>query len=209
MGASPVIAVLRIEDAGQAKTMAQALVAGGVRTLEVTLRTPAALDAIAAMAEVEGAIVGAGTVLSPAQLARAAAAGATFIVSPGLTERLADAAFSSGLPFLPGVASASEIMAGLDLGLRHFKFFPAEAAGGVAALKSLAAPFADVRFCPTGGVTQDSLPRWLSVTQVLCVGGSWLVAPGPVEPETVRRAAERAIRAADRGPRVQDAQVAD
>ncbi|HEY7852103.1 MAG TPA: keto-deoxy-phosphogluconate aldolase, partial [Caulobacteraceae bacterium] len=130
MRLSPVIPVLTIEEAAWAAPIAKALVAGGIRTLEVTLRTPAALDAIAEMAKVEGAVVGAGTVLNPGDLAASLAAGARFIVSPGLTEPLARAAIAAGIPFLPGVANAGDIMRGLDLGLGHFKFFPAEAAGG-------------------------------------------------------------------------------
>jgi len=201
MRASPVIAVLTVEDATQAKPMAEALVAGGVRTLEVTLRTPAALDAIAAMAKVEGAVVGAGTVRDPSQLRSAVSAGARFIVSPGLTPRLAEAALQADLPFLPGVATASEIMCGLELGLRHFKFFPAEAAGGLPALRSLAGPFADVRFCPTGGISETSLPDWLALPQVLCVGGSWLVPARGFDPVATRQAAERAIAAAGKAGR--------
>lgn len=177
MTAGPVIAVLTLDEAGRAAEVARALVAGGVRVLEVTLRTPAALDAIAAMARVEGAIVGAGTVVSADQVDAAARAGAQFLVSPGLTERVARAALASGLPFLPGIATAGDIMRGMELGLDRFKFFPAIAAGGLPALKSLAAPFGDARFCPTGGITPDNAGAWLAEPSVLCVGGSWLVKP--------------------------------
>ena len=178
MRATPVIPVLTIDDATHARELATVLVAGGLRVLEVTLRTPAALDAIRRMNLVPGAIVGAGTVLNTAQLGDARAVGAEFIVSPGLTEDLAHAVRIAGIPFLPGVATASEIMRGLDVGLTHFKFFPAEAAGGAAALKALAAPFAQCRFCPTGGITVKTAPEWLAIEQVLCVGGSWVVPKG-------------------------------
>lgn len=193
MRASPVIAVLRVENLVDARPMAQALVAGGVRVLEVTLRTPAALDAIEAMASVEGAIVGAGTVFDAGQMRAAQAAGARFIVSPGLTQTLAEAALAAGIPFLPGVATASDILRGYELGLRHFKFFPAEAAGGVAALKSLIAPFQEARFCPTGGITEESLSRWLAVPEVLCVGGSWLVSSDAFDGDAARRTATAAM----------------
>ena len=178
MRTAPVIPVLVIEDAADAVPMAQALVAGGLRVLEVTLRTPAALDAIRAMREVEGAIVGAGTVTNQDQLQAAIDAGSQFIVSPGLTDTLGRAAVRAEIPFLPGIANAGDIMRGLDLGLTHFKFFPAEANGGIPALKALVGPFGDVKFCPTGGVKQDTAAHWLAIEQVLCVGGSWLVAKG-------------------------------
>ena len=178
MRTAPVIPVLVIDDAHHARELAEALVAGGLRVLEVTLRTPAAIDVIRRMNLVPGAIVGAGTVTSQAQLDEARAAGAQFIVSPGLTESLAHSAIAAGISFLPGVATASDIMRGLDLGLTHFKFFPAEAAGGIKALKALAAPFAQCRFCPTGGITAASAPEWLALEPVLCVGGSWIVPRG-------------------------------
>jgi 2-dehydro-3-deoxyphosphogluconate aldolase / (4S)-4-hydroxy-2-oxoglutarate aldolase len=178
MRTAPVIPVLVIEDAAHARPIAEALVAGGLRVLEITLRTPAALEAIQEMKSVEGAIVGAGTVLNESDLRASLDAGAEFIVSPGLTEPLGQAAVASGIPFLPGTSSASDIMRGLDLGLSHFKFFPASTSGGLPALKALAGPFGQVRFCPTGGITQDSAEEWLSHDQVLCVGGSWLVPKG-------------------------------
>jgi 2-dehydro-3-deoxyphosphogluconate aldolase/(4S)-4-hydroxy-2-oxoglutarate aldolase len=177
MRVAPVIPVLVIDDASYAKPIAEALVKGGLRVLEVTLRTAAALDVIREMSKVEGAIVGAGTVLNEADLQASIGAGAQFIVSPGLTEPLGKAAISSGIPFLPGTANAGDIMRGLDLGLNRFKFFPAEAAGGLKALKALAGPFGNVRFCPTGGVTQATAPDWLAEDAVLCVGGSWIVGP--------------------------------
>ncbi len=182
MRLAPVIPVLVIEDAADAEAIARALVGGGLRVLEVTLRTPAALEAIAEMRKVEGAVVGAGTVLNPDQLEQSLAAGAGFIVSPGLTEPLGRAAIAAGIPFLPGIATAADLMRGLDLGLTHFKFFPAETSGGIPALKALAGPFGGVRFCPTGGITQASAPAWLALEPVLCVGGSWLVPKGPVDP---------------------------
>jgi len=178
MRTAPVIPVLVIEDAHDARPIAEALVAGGLRVLEVTLRTEAAMDAIRRMNLVPGAIVGAGTVTNEAQFEEAYAAGAAFIVSPGLTENLAHVAVRTGVPFLPGVATAGEIMRGLDLGLRHFKFFPAEAAGGILALKALIAPFGGVSFCPTGGITAETAPDWLALRPVLCVGGSWVVPKG-------------------------------
>jgi len=178
MRTAPVIPVLVVEDLAEARPMAQALVAGGLRVLEVTLRTDAALDVIRAMREVPGAIVGAGTVLNQHQLDAALEAGAEFIVSPGLTEPLARGAIRAQVPFLPGVANAGDIMRGLDLGLAHFKFFPAMASGGIAALKALAAPFAGVRFCPTGGINEANAADWLALSPVLCVGGSWVAPKG-------------------------------
>lgn len=193
MRLSPVIPVLVIDDAAEAREIAEALVAGGLRVLEVTLRTPAALDAIREMAKVEGAVVGAGTVLNPSDLGKALEAGSQFIVSPGLTDSLGRAAIESGTAFLPGVANAGDIMRGLDLGLSHFKFFPAETSGGIPALKALAGPFGAVRFCPTGGVTLESAPRWLALDPVLCVGGTWLVKRGvPVDRSAITAAAREA-----------------
>ncbi len=189
MRTSPVIPVLVVHDAAEAFPLAQALVAGGLRVLEVTLRTPAALDAIAEMKRVPGAIVGAGTVVSADQFGRAMDAGAEFIVSPGLTERLAEPVLASGVPYLPGVSDAGDIMRGLDLGLTRFKFFPAEASGGRAALKALAGPFGECRFCPTGGITPESAEEWLAMEPVLCVGGTWLAGGAMAEVEAKARAA--------------------
>ena len=188
----PVIPVLVIDEVDHAVPLAEALVAGGLRVLEVTLRTPAALEAIRAMKQVSGAVVGAGTVLNPEQLDHALAAGSEFIVSPGLTGPLGRAAVDSGVPFLPGVATSGEIMRGLDLGLTHFKFFPAMAAGGIPALQAIGGPFAEVRFCPTGGVTEATAPDWLALDQVLCVGGSWIAPRGPVDHAAVTASASRA-----------------
>ncbi len=192
MRLAPVIPVLVIEDAAHAEPIARALVAGGLPVLEVTLRTPVALDVIRAMSQVPGAVVGAGTVLSPADLDAALEAGAQFIVSPGLTPALGTAAVASGVPFLPGTANAADIMLGLDLGLTRFKFFPAEASGGIAALKAISAPFGMARFCPTGGITQASAAQWLALDAVLCVGGSWLVGKGAPDPAAIEAAARAA-----------------
>jgi 2-dehydro-3-deoxyphosphogluconate aldolase/(4S)-4-hydroxy-2-oxoglutarate aldolase len=169
----PVIRIDRIEDA---VPMARALVAGGLRALEVTLRTPVALEAIRLIAaEVEGAVVGAGTVRRPDQLEAVAAAGARFAVSPGLTRELALAARDGALPLLPGVASASEVMAATDLGFDRLKLFPAMEIGGPRLAKAFSGPFADVKFCPTGGVNLANAPEWLAVPNILCVGGSWMI----------------------------------
>jgi 2-dehydro-3-deoxyphosphogluconate aldolase / (4S)-4-hydroxy-2-oxoglutarate aldolase len=193
MRTAPVIPVLVIEDAAHAQTIAAALVAGGLRVLEVTLRTAAALDVIREMKKVEGAIVGAGTVLNEADLRASIDAGAEFIVSPGLTEPLGKAAVASGIPFLPGTANAGDIMRGLDLGLTHFKFFPAEASGGIAALKAIAAPFGMAKFCPTGGISLATAPNWLAVEPVLCVGGSWVVGKGAPDAAAITAAAQASM----------------
>lgn len=185
MRMAPVIPVLVIDEALDPVALAETLVEAGLPVIEVTLRTPGALGAMRAMASVEGAVVGAGTVLNERMLGEAVEAGAQFIVSPGLTEPLGLAAIASGVPYLPGVASAGDIMRGLDLGLDHFKFFPAEAAGGLAALKALAAPFGEVRFCPTGGIRLDSAPLWLAHPSVLCIGGSWIVPAGETDLLTI------------------------
>jgi len=178
MRTSPVIPVLVIEDAATARPLAEALVKGGLRVLEVTMRTPAAIDAIREMKQVPGAIVGAGTVVNTDQFEQVMKADAEFIVSPGLTERLGNAISTSGVPFLPGIATAGDLMRGLDLGLSHFKFFPAETSGGLKALKALAAPFYQSKFCPTGGISLASAPEWLAFDPVLCVGGSWVTPKG-------------------------------
>ncbi|WP_353207654.1 bifunctional 4-hydroxy-2-oxoglutarate aldolase/2-dehydro-3-deoxy-phosphogluconate aldolase [Sphingorhabdus sp.] len=192
MRTAPVIPVLVIEDAVHARAIAEALVAGGLPVLEVTLRTAAALDAIAEMKRVAGAIVGAGTVVDVPGLDSAIAAGAEFIVSPGLTDNLGKAAIEKNIPFLPGVSSAGDIMRGLDLGLTHFKFFPAEANGGLPALKSLIGPFGQCKFCPTGGIKQDTAADWLTVPEILCVGGSWLVGKGVPDGAAIESAARAA-----------------
>lgn len=192
MRTAPVIPVLVIEDVAHAVPVSRALVAGGLRVLEVTLRTACALDVIKAMRGVEGAIVGAGTVVNPDELKAAIDAGAEFIVSPGLTPRLGEAAVASGIPFLPGTANAADIMLGLDLGLAHFKFFPAATSGGIPALKALTGPFGQARFCPTGGITQATAADWLAIDPVLCVGGSWLVGKGEPDEAAIEAAARAA-----------------
>lgn len=173
---APVIPVLVVEDASSAGALAKALVAGGLPVLEVTLRTAAALDAIRAMAEVPGGVVGAGTLLTPDDVKAAKAAGAQFGVAPGATDRLLEACEAEDLPLLPGAATASEAMALLERGYTVQKFFPAEANGGVPALKAIGAPIPQVRFCPTGGVSLSNAPDYLALSNTLCVGGSW-VAP--------------------------------
>jgi len=193
MRVAPVIPVIVIEDEAHAVPLAEALVAGGLRVLEVTLRTPAALPAIRAMKQVEGAIVGAGTVTNPRELDAALEAGSEFIVSPGLTEPLGKAAVASGVPFLPGIANAGDIMRGLDLGLDRFKFFPAMAAGGLPALKALAAPFGQCRFCPTGGISLENAPEWLAFDPVLCVGGSWVSPKGAPDKAVIEALAREAF----------------
>ena len=189
MRTSAVIPVLVIDDATTARPLAEALVAGGLKVLEVTMRTPAALDAIAEMKKVEGAIVGAGTVVSQGQFEQVMQAGAEFIVSPGLSQGLGETIVKSGVPFLPGVATAGDIMRGLDMGLTAFKFFPAETSGGIKALKALAAPFYQCRFCPTGGITEATARDWLAVGPVECVGGSWVTGGTLAEIEAKARAA--------------------
>lgn len=174
---APVVPVLIIEDARDAVPLARALVRGGLRAIEVTLRTKPALEAIARVAgEVEGAVPGVGTVLTAGQLAAAAAAGAKFAVSPGGAPALFDAAGNSDIPLLPGAATASEVMAALERGYRFQKFFPAGGAGGAAYLKALSSPLQRVKFCPTGGVDLANAPDYLGLGNVICVGGSW-VAP--------------------------------
>jgi 2-dehydro-3-deoxyphosphogluconate aldolase/(4S)-4-hydroxy-2-oxoglutarate aldolase len=194
MRTCPVIPVLVVDDVKQARPLAEALVSGGLTVLEVTLRTPAALDVIREMKKVPGAVVGAGTVTNERQLDAAIEAGAEFIVSPGLTDNLGRSAIASGVPYLPGVATAGDIMRGLDLGLTRFKFFPAVAAGGIPALKAQAAVFGDLRFCPTGGISEETAPDWLALEAVLCVGGSWVTGKGPPDYVAVAEAARRASR---------------
>ena len=173
---APVVPVLVIHDVTHARPMAEALVAGGLPALEVTLRTPAALDAIREMAHVPGGVVGAGTLLTPADVDAALEAGARFGVSPGATDTLLDACETNGLPILPGAATASEAMRLAERGYDMLKFFPAEASGGAPALKALASPLPRITFCPTGGVSPSNAETYLSLPNVICVGGSW-VAP--------------------------------
>jgi len=173
--ASPVMPVVTIDNAATAPDLARAFVRGGIRVIEVTLRTPAALEAIEKIASAVPEIrVGAGTVVSIADLHAAASAGASFAISPGATPTLLAGGASGPIPYLPAVATASELMAGIAAGYRFFKFFPAAAAGGIPMLKSLAGPFPDARFCPTGGISQETAHSYLELPNVLCVGGSWL-----------------------------------
>ncbi|MBY6047172.1 bifunctional 4-hydroxy-2-oxoglutarate aldolase/2-dehydro-3-deoxy-phosphogluconate aldolase [Vannielia litorea] len=174
---APVVPVLVVDDVAHAAPLAKALVAGGLPALEVTLRTPAALDVIRAMSEVEGGVVGAGTLLTPEDVKNAVAAGAKFGVSPGATDTLLKACEDAGLPLLPGAATATEAMALLERGYTAMKFFPAEASGGAPALKAIGAPIPQISFCPTGGVSLKNANDYLSLSNVMCVGGSW-VAPG-------------------------------
>lgn len=172
----PVVPVIVIKDLADAVPMAKALLAGGIKVLEVTLRTPVALEAIRLLAdEVPEAIVGAGTVTTAEQLQKVIAAGAKFAISPGSTRELLQAGKDAAIPLIPGIASISELMEGTGLGYSHFKFFPAEAAGGVKTLKSIYGPFADVRFCPTGGINEKNFKDYLALPNVKCVGGSWIV----------------------------------
>lgn len=178
----PVVPVIVINKLEHAVPLAKALVAGGVRVLEVTLRTACALDAIRAIAkEVPGAIVGAGTVINPQQLREVTEAGAQFAISPGLTEDLLQAANAGTIPLIPGISTVSELMLGLEQGLREFKFFPAEANGGVKALQAIAGPFPQVRFCPTGGISPANYRDYLALNSVHCIGGSWLVPNDALE----------------------------
>ena len=173
---APVIPVLVLDDVATARPLAEALVAGGLPVLEVTLRTPVALDVISEMAKVEGGVVGAGTLLTPQDVKNAVNAGATFGVSPGATDTLLDACEAADLPLLPGAATSSEVMGLLERGYRVQKFFPAEANGGARALKAIGAPLPQVKFCPTGGVSPANAPTYLGLSNTICVGGSW-VAP--------------------------------
>ena len=180
MARAPVIPVLVIDDVEAARPLAEALVEGGLPVLEVTLRTPVALAAMRAMAEVEGAVVGVGTALDADDLARARDAGARFAVSPGYTETLGRTARELELPLLPGVATSADVMRARDGGYTELKFFPASQAGGPAMLRALGGPFTDAVFCPTGGVSAATAPEWLALDNVLCVGGSWVAPPALV-----------------------------
>ena len=174
---SPVMPVVVIDDAADAVPTARALLAGGIGVIELTLRTPAALAAIERVAtEVPDIVIGAGTVTSPGQAKQAADAGARFLVTPGCTDAVVDACFETGLPFLPGASTVSEAMRLAERGLSALKFFPAEASGGVAYLKSIAGPLPSLKFCPTGGITVASAPSYLALPNVGCIGGSWLTA---------------------------------
>ncbi len=197
---APIVPVLVVNDAAHARPLAEALVAGGLPALEVTLRTPAALDAIAEMAKVPGGVVGAGTLITPEDVTAAKAAGATFGVSPGATDELVAACEAEGLPLLPGAATASEVMALLARGYDMMKFFPAEASGGAPALKAIGAPLPQVSFCPTGGVSPENAVSYLSLPNVICAGGSW-VAPSNLVATGDWAAIEGLARDASRLPR--------
>ena len=197
LGLAPVVPVITIERVEDAVPLARALVSGGLRLLEITLRTEAGRDAAAAVvAEVPDAVVGIGTVLTPQDLARSRELGARFALSPGATPALLDAAAESDLPFMPGVATASELMMALARGFETVKFFPAVPAGGTAALKALAGPFPQARFCPTGGVSEENAADWLALSNVVVVGGSWLTPAGEIRAGAWDRITERARRAA-------------
>ncbi len=179
---TPVIPVVTIDDASHAVPLARVLLASGINTIEITLRTPAALDAIRAVAnEAPEMVVGAGTVLNESDLNAAIEAGAKYALSPGGTPKLMKAARKAAIPFVPGVATSSEVMRGLDLGYTCFKFFPAEQLGGAAAVKSIGAPLAAARFCPTGSITAAKAPEYLALANVLCIGGSWIAPPDKIK----------------------------
>ena len=205
MAMGPVIPVLVLEKVSSAAPLAASLLRGGVSVLEVTLRTPVALGVIREMTSVDGVLIGAGTVLNARQLDRAVEAGAAFIVSPGLTDDLAKAAEQANVPLLAGVSTATDIMRGLDLGLSHFKFFPAETSGGAAAIKAFSGPFAQVKFCPTGGVSIANALSYLLLPNVVCVGGSWLTPADAVDAcdwarvEALAKAASNLTRSSENG----------
>ncbi|MCX7557474.1 bifunctional 4-hydroxy-2-oxoglutarate aldolase/2-dehydro-3-deoxy-phosphogluconate aldolase [Xanthomonadaceae bacterium JHOS43] len=200
---APVVPVVVIDTLDDAVPLARALVQGGLPAIEITLRTPVAMDAVRAIvAEVAGAQVGVGTVLEPLQLQEAKRAGARFAVSPGHTTRLLDAAAAVDLPFLPGIATASEAITLIECGYRFAKFFPAEPAGGAAYLSALASPLPQLRFCPTGGITLDNASRYLALPNVVCVGGSWMLPRDRIRAKdwpAVVAASQAAAALADRG----------
>ena len=199
---APVLPVVVVDDPADAVPLARALVAGGLPAIEVTLRTPGALDAVRAIsAEVPGAVVGVGTVITPPQVAESVAAGGRFLVSPGWTDMLLAAMRASGVPFLPGVSTASEVVALLERGVREMKFFPAEAAGGTTYLKSLAGPLPQARFCPTGGVGPGNAPEYLALPNVGCVGGTWMLPSDAVAAQDWARIERLAREAAGLGDR--------
>nr|WP_168508382.1 bifunctional 4-hydroxy-2-oxoglutarate aldolase/2-dehydro-3-deoxy-phosphogluconate aldolase [Streptomyces sp. S1D4-11]QIY95570.1 bifunctional 4-hydroxy-2-oxoglutarate aldolase/2-dehydro-3-deoxy-phosphogluconate aldolase [Streptomyces sp. S1D4-11] len=199
---APVVPVVVVNEVEDAVPLAAALVAGGLPAIEVTLRTPCALDAIRAIADgVPDAVVGAGTVITPAQVTECVAAGARFLVSPGWTDVLLDAMKASGLPFLPGVSTTSEVVALLERGVREMKFFPAQAAGGTAYLRSLAGPLPQARFCPTGGIGPAYAPDYLALPNVGCVGGTWMLPEDAIAAKDWGRVESLAREAAALRPR--------
>jgi 2-dehydro-3-deoxyphosphogluconate aldolase/(4S)-4-hydroxy-2-oxoglutarate aldolase len=197
LACTPVLPVVTIDNANTAVPLAKALLRGGINAIEVTLRTPTALDAIAQIAKlVPDMLVGAGTVLTPKDLLACAAAGATFAVSPGATLNLLTASKSSSIPLLPGISTTSDIMLGLEHDLQFFKFFPAATSGGVEALKAFAGPFSQLRFCPTGGINLSSAPSYLALKNVVCIGGSWITPSAAIENsnwDTIERLAREAV----------------
>ncbi len=198
LNAGPVMPVMVIQNLEDAVPLAQALVAGGIKVLEITLRTPIALDAIRLISrEVKDAIVGAGTITTPEQLRAAEDAGAVFAISPGLTPNLLAAANDGNIALIPGIATLSELMLGMEYGLDHFKFFPAEAAGGIPMLKSIAGPIPQVTFCPTGGISPENYNSYLQLSNVACVGGSWLVPADVVKSKNWARVTELAKQTID------------
>ncbi len=199
LNAGPVMPVMVIQNLEDAVPLAKALVAGGIKVLEITLRTPIALDAIRLISQqVEGAIVGAGTITTPEQLSAAEQAGAVFAISPGLTPKLLAAASAGNIALIPGIATLSELMLGMEYGLDHFKFFPAEAAGGIPMLKSIAGPVPKVTFCPTGGISPENYNSYLQLSNVACVGGSWLVPTDVVKSKNWAKVTELAKQTLDR-----------
>jgi 2-dehydro-3-deoxyphosphogluconate aldolase/(4S)-4-hydroxy-2-oxoglutarate aldolase len=199
----PVMPVIVIQDINDAIPLAKALLAGGIKVLEITLRTPIALEAIKLIKqEVEGVLVGVGTVTTPEQLEAAEAAGAVFAISPGLTTTLLNAAVAGNIALIPGISTLSELMTGMEYGLDHFKFFPAEAAGGVAMLKSIAGPIPSASFCPTGGISLKNYNDYLQLSNVACVGGSWLVPTDSVITKDWNKVTELAKQAVENVVRV-------
>jgi len=196
LNAGPVMPVMVIQNLDDAVPLAEALVAGGIRVLEITLRTPIALEAIKLIADnVKDAIVGAGTITTPEQLQAAEAAGAVFAISPGLTPKLLAAALTGNIALIPGIATLSELMQGMEYGLDHFKFFPAEAAGGIPMLKAIAGPVPYVTFCPTGGISPENYQDYLALSNVACVGGSWLAPAYAVKAKNWAKVTELAQQA--------------
>lgn len=203
LNAGPVMPVMVIQKLEDAVPLADALVKGGIRVLEITLRTPVALDAIKLISrEVKDAIVGAGTIANPRQLQAAQDAGAVFAISPGLTTNLLEAANTGGIALIPGIATLSEMMLGMDYGLDHFKFFPAEAAGGIPMLKAIAGPFPQATFCPTGGISPENFKDYLKLSNVACVGGSWLAPQSVVNEKNWDRVTALAKHAVDNATQV-------
>ena len=193
LNAGPVMPVMVIKNLEDAVPLAKALVAGGIKVLEITLRTPIALEAIRLISqEVKEAIVGVGTIITPEQLKAAEVAGAVFAISPGLTPALLQAAKKGNIALIPGISTLSELMVGMEAGLDHFKFFPAEAAGGIPMLKAIAGPIPQVTFCPTGGISPENYNAYLSLNNVACVGGSWLVPEDAVKEKNWAKVTELA-----------------